>query len=386
MPPADDRRPAPAGPSGRRTAVVALVVGFLLVNLTLLLTLGVRVRGDGGQYVAGADALLRGEQPAANIRNRLGYIALVAVSRWLGDGFASVVAVQLAAAAGSAVVLYRLGSALGGRTAGLVAAGLTALNPDIARWHVYVLTDSLYISAVPVAVWLVWSAVGRGWRGYAAAGLALAVAAALRPNGWLLVVVAGCYWWLRRPARPLVRWGVPAAVVTVALVAVGGLVATRPDLLPYKFNDLFRRGEVVGDYPEGRLAMPADPVGADQPGVAGLAGYLTRHPVACAELSLARVGTELAHVRPYHPWYLNAAVVGILAPQYLLATVGVYAHRRHPLTGLLLAVVAGHLAVQAVCYADWSGRFLLYILPLVGVLAGSGAAVVAGWLGDRRSA
>ena len=49
--------------------------------------------------------------------------------------------------------------------------------------------------------------------------------------------------------------------------------------------------------------------------------------------------------------------------------------RRHALTSLLAAVIAGHLLTVALTFADWDGRFLLYVLPAIGVLAARGVPV-----------
>src|SRR5207247_357327 len=124
----------------------------------------------------------------------LGYPAVIALCRAAGAGLAGVIAVQLAVAALAAVAQYRLGRELGGHRAGLTAAGLLVLNPDIARWHAYILTDSLYTSAVVLAAWSIHRAACKkgGW--YLAAAAAVLTAAALRPNGWLLSPIAAGYW------------------------------------------------------------------------------------------------------------------------------------------------------------------------------------------------
>ena len=67
-------------------------------------------------------------------------------------------------------------------------------------------------------------------------------------------------------------------------------------------------------------------------------------------------------------------IVGVLLPLYALATVGVATAWRHPLTHLLVAVIAAHLLFVAVSFADYDGRFLLYVLGPFAALAGAGFA------------
>lgn len=59
---------------------------------------------------------------------------------------------------------------------------------------------------------------------------------------------------------------------------------------------------------------------------------------------------------------------------YLLAVVGLFTTLRESLARLLIAVMAGNLLVVALTWADWDGRFLLYIFPLIGIFAACGLA------------
>lgn len=65
--------------------------------------------------------------------------------------------------------------------------------PTSRRWHAYVLTESIYISMVVLTTWTVYRAWTRRGIWYAAAVGTAALAAAVRPTGWLLLpIVAGC--------------------------------------------------------------------------------------------------------------------------------------------------------------------------------------------------
>jgi hypothetical protein len=366
---------------GQAAVLIALAGVFVALNLAFLAP-GPRVVGDAVMYVTSADKLVRGEPLPEFAWTRAGYVALVAVCRQAGLGLWGVVVVQLVAAVAAAVALRDLGARLGGAWAGVLAPGVTLANPDIVRWHSHVLTESLYTSAVVLAVWSVLSAVERGRYGLAV--LSVAAAATLRPNGWLLAVIAPCYWiavgvpdWRARLAGLV---AVPAVFVAAAFV----VFTARPGLLTDAPDVMFRRGEVVWGYPPWRLAMPEDP----EPRASGLPGaaeYALLHPLACARLATVRVLAELAHVRPFYSWWHNAAILVTLLPLDGLALVGAIATLQRPAARLLLAVIAAHLAVQAVSFADWDGRFLLYFLPLIGVFAARGAVDgAARWVGGDR--
>jgi len=81
----------------------------------------------------------------------------------------------------------------------------------------------------------------------------------------------------------------------------------------------------------------------------------------------------------------GAGAPGVVAVQVVMASLAVAAQfdlgrsYREPLARLLAAVIAGHLLIVALTFADWDGRFLLYALPAVFVLTAcaTGRAVEA---------
>ncbi len=106
--------------------------------------------------------------------------------------------------------------------------------------------------------------------------------------------------------------------------------------------------------------------------------YIQRHLGPTLALGARRVAVELAHVRPYYRARHNVLIVAVLLPLYTLALIGIAATWRHPLTHLLLALIAAHLLFVAVTLADYDGRFLLYILGPLAALAAAGVGRLSG--------
>jgi hypothetical protein len=374
-----------------RGAVAVLILAgvFAAVTVGVLAKGSVRLGGDSPRYIDGADNLLAGRPLGRQQASHLGYLAVVALFRRTGLGLPGVVAFQVAAAAAAAVAMYDLGRRLHGPAAGVLAAGFFVGNPDIALWQAYVLTDSLYISAVILAAWSTdWAADGRGLRYPAAAGL-VAFAVALRPNGWFLLPIVGIYWAARRWVGPL-RWSAWALILLIGLAAFAPVAHSRMD----HTRRLTLAGLVLSGTPIWSLPMPP-PEPSGTVGFEGLLGYVARHPLACARLGAARVAAQLAHVRPFYSRAHNVAIALILAPLYALAAMTLVQRWREPLVRLLAAVVTVQLAIVGLTWADPDGRFLLYVLPLLAALAaaqaarwwpaGPGSAAPEGGSGDGSS-
>jgi hypothetical protein len=91
----------------------------------------------------------------------------------------------------------------------------------------------------------------------------------------------------------------------------------------------------------------------------------------------ARVGVHFAHVRPFYSTAHNALIALWLAPVYALAAWGFWKFRRHPLAIWLLIAIATQTLIVALTHADWDGRYLAHVLPLVYPFAACGILALA---------
>lgn len=366
-----------------------ILLMFVVLNLALFAVTGVRSGGDTGIYVDGARGWLAGQPLSARQPSYAGYIAVVTIFEALGAGLVGVVLFQIAVAAAAAVVVYRFGIELGGASAGMAAATMFALDLNTNRWHMFILTDSLYLSMLVIAAWLVHRAASAPRQAPSPkpqapslkpqAALALLAAALIRPEGWFVMPAAAAYWVVRRAATSSRRWAGLATVLAATVLMVllvgprlsGNVEAVGP-------AQMLRQGETIWEYTGWRVAMPVEPASADNAkGAAAAIGYALRHPVATLTLMLTRVGVHVAHVRPYYSRAHNLAIVAWLLPIYALAAYGAWILRRHVLTRWCAVVIATQTLVVALTHADWDGRYLAHVLPLVYPFAGCGVALLA---------
>lgn len=363
--------------SPRLVAALTLLIGALVAALS-----GVRMGGDSVRYLLAWDVILSGSWPGKSA-SYPGYVVTVAVLRVFGPW--AVVAVQIAAAGLASLALFDLATRLYDRRAGLIAGVLFAINLKIASWHAYILTDSLYISSLVLTVWAVERARVEGTVGrYLAAATLTLYTASLRPTGWLVVVIVVGYlvWHLpmRRKARALAAGAAVASAIAVVAVmpAVGGAVdAESPTRMLYE-------GRVQWAPPEARMTMPGPNDETDVSLGAGLA-YVLDYPSSTAELAVRRVIRSLISIRPYFSAVHNLAIVLYLLPVYLMALVGLRLALLRSLGLLMASVFAVHMIVVAGTFADYDGRFLLHVLPIVLAMAGVGASRSWDWIGGTRT-
>ena len=367
---------------------------------------GVRLGGDSGIYIDGAHALLNGQPLTVREPSYAGYIAFVAFFQATGAGLVGLVLGQVAAATAAAYAVYLIARQLGGPLAASVSVVMATIDFDTNRWHAFVLSDSLYASVLVVATWFVFAAARKpqassptlsapspkpqapSLKACAAATLVLVAAGLIRPEGWF-VIPAAAVWWVTRLAVPATRkWAGVAAVgagclLLVALMAPrlsGNAEAVGP-------GEMLARGQTIWEYDGWGLSMPAASPAAGEYGSAGRAiRYALQHPAHTAALMAARAGVHFAHVRPYFSPSHNAVIVLWLLPLYALALHGWWRLRAHHLSRWILIVMATQTLVVMLTHADWDGRYLSHVLPIVYPIAACGLVSMLNRLAPARFA
>jgi 4-amino-4-deoxy-L-arabinose transferase-like glycosyltransferase len=363
--------------------VTGVLAAFAAVNLVWLAITGIHTGGDTPLYLDGARALLEGGPLTERQPSYAGYIAIVALSQSIGAGLVGVVLLQVAVATAAAAAVYQLGVEMGGQRAGVIATALLALDMETNRWHAYVLADSLYLSVLTLAVWLVHRASGppRDWRRYAVASIALVIACVIRPEGWFLLPAAVMYWVVRGESTAPRRLVWMAAIVASCALLVfsvaprlsGNVAAVDP-------GEMLRRGQTIWDYNGWRLSM------SDAPASDSAVRYLLRHPIDTVELMVARVAVHLAHVRPFYSTVHNAVIVLWLLPVYGFAASAAWALRRRTLARWCGVAFATQALVVALTHADWDGRYLAHVLPIVYPFTAYGVVRARDWALQQRTA
>jgi 4-amino-4-deoxy-L-arabinose transferase-like glycosyltransferase len=363
----------------RRGDLIGAMVFFAVVNAGLVAINGIRHGGDTPLYLDGATRMLDGRPLIDRESSYAGYVLMVAAAQAIGVGTTGVVVVQVVLGAAAAAAVFLLGAGLAGRAAGAIAVTLYTLDVDTNRWHQFILADSLYVSLMTLGVLLTYRAASRRDVVPAIGALAVVVCAALvRPEGWFLLPAAGCFLvWVRARsgAQRLAGAGVVAAGAVVLMVVMAPVL--RGNLQAVGPARMLERGQTIWEFNGWRVPMP--PATNVEPGESpGAVAYAVQHPVKTLTLMLARVGVHFAHVRPFYSTAHNMVIVVWLVPVYVAAG---YAIRRlggQRLPSWILAAIATQTLVVALTHAEWDGRYLAHVLPLIDTLAGAGVAMAIG--------
>lgn len=299
---------------------------------------------------------------------------------------------SVALAAGSAVLLYWLGSLFAGHLAGVVAAALLLGNPLMRDHIVRAIPEPALVFFVLLALWLAAVGTRRGRGGglpiVSALGVGVALGLALQSKlTATFSIVAFGTWAALVVALAARRGGTQGRRSWHAVATIGGswaavfgvaavvFVTTNPNLYANPIRHTLHL------YQERTTTMQIQRDGNPQ----DAAGDLIERTSYVAGGSLViQPGLEEDHSRPWHglPVALLLAPVGV----WLLARRSWQSLRRSvmlPAEALVLLVTAVYVAgIAFTLHVFWS-RYILPAYVLTGLLAGIGAGELAGRLSGR---
>jgi len=354
----------------------ALLAGlWVLVQLGFLRQFrGPHFANDSARYLEYAAAIAeRGYfAPGHNLRYVL-YPLFQSIWLKVGWGWWGIVAGQLAVSALATRAVYRSTRRLaqGQRLAAALTTFLFIAWPDIQRFNVFLLTESLFISLVALsygAFTRVRSGRRRDWLWL---GLALLLTALARPNGFLVGLAAGLAGLdaLRRQPNRRAWW---AVLLLLGLLSPLLWRALNHQLATYYLMDTYQRGELIFRYPLWAVHQAA-PLNLPPPGtepVMRVLYFAAHNPTYFGRLLLGKLFVFSSYLKPHYS--LAHRVVGVLVlwPAYWLAARA--ARRREiwrPARVFLSAVFLLQTTIVMLTVDDWDVRFLAPVLLVVFALA-----------------
>ena len=290
------------------------------------------------------------------------------------------------------------------RRAAFLATAAVLAWPDLQRFSAYILTESLFTSALLLALWALARVAYPGrfpssvetpptiffypltnrHRGPETRApaltllpfalftlLTLATVALIRPNGFLVpgtALAAGLLWAWGRAGK------LGKAGLLVALL--GGVAALWPALNraagSYHLIETYVRGQLISGY-TGWLVRPAAPLvlpPVTLPKLQQVAWFAAHQPAYFGRLAAGKVLAFVAYAKPFWSASHIGLSVAVLWPAWLLAARGL---RRPTLPvgarRFAAALLLGQAAVVALTIEDWDARFLTPLLPIVFGLA-----------------
>jgi hypothetical protein len=332
---------------------------------------GIQYGYDSFRYLDGADKLINHQDFILGEDKYTGYIFLIAFVKSVGLDLSFVLIIQLMFALLAALALYDIAKSVTQRKImGLIAAGFYLINPFIAQWHLFIHTESFYSSMLTISAWSIYKAIQKNnLKFYIISLIIVFYTALIRPNGWILVPVFFVFAILIQKINFKIKVIAVISVITIFLLMVVYMPIFKNDINGVKTGDLFLKGEIIWGFTDLRLKMPSDNNSETSYQKFG-AGYVLKHPLAVTKLMMMRVTAELLPVfRPKNSTKFIIRFLLWMLPAYILSILGAIFLRKNINILLILSIIISHLLIIAVTYSEQEFRFLIYILPLIYLMA-----------------
>jgi hypothetical protein len=344
----------------------------ILFNLLLYLKFGVKMGGDSELYIHGADYLLSNTPFENKEGSYLGYLIVVAFFKFTGLGLKGIVLFQILIASLTSVVINIIGEKIANPMVGVLAACYYIFNIDIARWNFFIHTDALYTSFLVFSIAGIWQFTQEKSVSIKALLILLILfAIIMRPNGWTLILIISIFA-LNQWSFSQKKWNKLMIFGVLGCIILSFSIFIKPLQKGIAFESPqyhLMRGTVIWGYEDKwALAMPQESLDLDGDWMDAKT-FIIKHPIACIKLFLLRILTELAHIRPFYSTFHNILIAFLELPLYPFAMLGFYRLKNNQLMHIILITIVLHLMVIGLTFANWDGRFLVYILPLISIIA-----------------
>lgn len=348
---------------------------------------------DSHRYVRVARNIVAGKGPIDSAQVKAGtdpvYPAILSAGIRLGASSDEAVfrfgrIVNAVFSCASILLISMLGRAICGDRAGLIAAGIFAIDPILLFFNGLVLTETVHITILLAAM----CCMARLSSRYAlllagCSGLLLGLGAMTRSTGFLLVfAMLPAVWLLTRP-------GIRRA--TVGLCLAGSIAALAPMVMrnyavlgafvPVRTGGGASLMEALGPWADGgpgmdRIVYPAMPDDAneierDRICRKAAVDWARENPGAALRLcvvKLARTWSPLMHAEGYSGTGLQAVALASSIPVYILAVCGAFALRGFPGKLVLLLSPVVYFSLVHMVFVG-SVRYRAAMMPMMFVLA-----------------
>ena len=351
---------------------LSLVLLFCLVQAGLVVYFGIYTREEAVKYTYEADHFRQHgvfSQPKYVFYS--GYIFARVLMDWIHAGDIGVYILQLFLNALATVCFYKLALKVSNdKRAAFISTALLILCVPFQKWTAYLFTESIFFSLVIIYTYVLFTQYKNANTRPLLLLLLLFLLIISRPTGMLVIpaslILASHYLWVNGK-----KW----LMLAVWLPGIAGLILLLDTAIKGKgefdFIKPFVEEHIICGLPRRADVAPHDYNNS----LGGLLYYISQNFVEFLKLGFARVGAFFGIVRSYYSGLHNALLAVFFFPVYILACFGFgYIKRRakpfHVFAVILIITFAA--SVMLTC-DDWHNRFIMPVMPLIFIYAGTGA-------------
>ena len=330
---------------------------------------GFKLGNDSPRYIDAAKDILQLNLPEGKALSYLSYDLFVAIALIFRNNLMDVVILQIILTAISALCLYKITKTLFSTSIGIISFFIFLFYPDIQIRNFYILTESLIISIPIISIYLIINKKKYiAFLGYSL----LLFSCFIRPHAIVIfpVLMLLLYFDFKNSGSKLLinLFYITNIIFIPIIFIIANYLLTKEGALLRLIS-----GQIIGEY-EG-LKIDGVPKLYDNKfeNLIEIIFIIFKYPIFFIKVFLMKFFWFFARIRPYYSDFHNLIIIITTLPIYITFVFGLFTKtNNYKLKMSLLFYI--FLITISVCIiqVDWSGRFLLPIIPIIIIFSSSG--------------
>ena len=349
--------------------VYILLSFWILVNGFLFYWLGIKYAIDTSRFDAEASAWINGTFEPSYRMWYAGYIAVLVICKSLFHSIYPSILFQYILSTVATIYFYKgLQNLFKNTKIAFYSTVLVIGYFPIQQWNTCLLTESIFISLVLLFVWAL--SIEKNSRKWFILLLISILATSLRPNGGILLLnTCAIYYFqqIKRDKRLLLLFSISIVIILLVL-------QNNTDTF-YQFSlESFNKGEIICGYAHVPIQNTYITNDSSSGSITKILHLITQHPIKSIQLYISRLVALWCDDREYYSLAHNLFIRCYLLFAYSMAVIGCVQYRK-VYTKLFWATVLYcglNSILVMITYADWDGRFLAPLLPMIFTWSGLG--------------
>ena len=350
--------------------LLILCICWLLINGFLLYSLGIKYAIDTTRFDAEANAWLNGAFEPSYRLWYAGYIGVLVVCKSIFHSIYPSIVFQYALSFFATLLFYQgLCKLLKNNQAAFYTTLLAICYLPIQQWNTCLLTESIFISLILLFVWAF--SIEKTSHKWFMLILIATLAATVRPNGGILLVSCFILYGIQSIHQNKIFPIFFTIGIAIALLIVNSYTDTF-----YQFLlDSFNKSEVICGYnywtSPSKTSIPND---SSSGSITKIFDLISSNPIKSMQLFAGRFVALWADLRMYYSLLHNIFIGFYLLIAYVTAIIGFIQYRKvfTELALITLLYCGINSILVMITYADWDGRFLAPLLPMIFIWSGLG--------------
>ena len=335
---------------------------------------GYLLGGDSGRYIKGAENLLKFELPNGKASSYLGYIFFISIFKYFDLNLTYVVIVQIFLTLSSSICLYRITKKISSNYGGLFSLSLYLFYFPLQIRNFYILTETVFICSIIFLIYLIFF--------FKKKNLIIIIIlfpfiVSIRPHGIILIpsiILSALVWFYISKKLRLFY----ISIFIIIIFSYSFLSLTNFYLENERIIFKIINYGIIYGYNHEDNYLNFDKPLQDKNDIFSLLIFIKNNLYNFIISFYKKVWFFLIRVRPFYSDIHNIYLILfniILYPLLIYGFIKVGLKKNFTIIFMYFFVIFSTISA-GLTFADWSGRYVLYIFPIFFIFAGIGFSYI----------